>query len=197
MNIHEPMTMATDFLIGAAATYFAAKLWLAEIRMWSAAFLFTALAAFLGGLHHGLAADSLWLPTVASVGLASFFLLAGTHKAMVPIAAIKFVVFAALMLRNPDFLFVILDYGVTLLVVGASALFVWIRRKRRGGALIVAAVGVSVLAALVQQSGIRLHEHFNHNDLYHLIQVVALWLLYRGRMELKTPGTARLTIQPT
>ena len=25
-----------------------------------------------------------------------------------------------------------------------------------------------------------LHRHFNHNDLYHVIQIVALYLFYRG-----------------
>jgi hypothetical protein len=32
----------------------------------------------------------------------------------------------------------------------------------------------------VQMSGFALHRHFNHNDLYHVIQIVALWLLHLG-----------------
>ena len=196
MNIHEPMTMATDLLIGLCALVMAVQLWTRGIRMWSAAFLFTAIAAILGGLHHGLANETLWRPTIASVALASFFLLAGTHKKLLVVAAVKFAIFAAIMIKRQEFLIVILDYGVTLLVVASSAFFVWIRRKNRGSALIMAGVGVSVVAALVQQSGIRFHEHFNHNDLYHLIQIVALWLLYRGRVEIKNASTVRPTNPP-
>ena len=40
--------------------------------------------------------------------------------------------------------------------------------------------------AMVQASGFRLHEHFNHNDLYHVIQMVALVLLYRGAKRLQS-----------
>jgi hypothetical protein len=29
-------------------------------------------------------------------------------------------------------------------------------------------------------SGIALHPHFNHNDLYHVVQIAAMLLFYRG-----------------
>jgi hypothetical protein len=54
---------------------------------------------------------------------------------------------------------------------------------------------VSVLAALVQQSGLTLHRNFNHNDLYHVIQLVALWLLYRGG-KLTSPSKAPPMTRP-
>lgn len=37
-----------------------------------------------------------------------------------------------------------------------------------------------LLAFLVQQSGIRIHTHFNHNDISHVIQILAMLLLYMG-----------------
>ena len=54
------------------------------------------------------------------------------------------------------------------------------RRDRRAARWMLAGVAVSAIAAVVQQSGWSLHEHFNHNDLYHVIQGVAIWLLYRS-----------------
>ncbi|MGH7538921.1 MAG: DUF6962 family protein [Gemmatimonadales bacterium] len=48
---------------------------------------------------------------------------------------------------------------------------------------LVAALGVSLtfVASAVQQSGIAVHpSYFNHNALYHLIQAVALWLIFLG-----------------
>ena len=44
----------------------------------------------------------------------------------------------------------------------------------------IGSIIVSVIGALVQMSRLTLHEHFNHNDLYHVIQLLALWLLYRA-----------------
>jgi hypothetical protein len=41
-------------------------------------------------------------------------------------------------------------------------------------------VAVSVLAGLAQASGLALHERFNHNDLYHVLQIAAMFLFYRG-----------------
>ena len=38
-----------------------------------------------------------------------------------------------------------------------------------------------LLAAVVQQCGIGLHQHFNHNDLMHVIQMGGVWLLYMRR----------------
>jgi hypothetical protein len=50
----------------------------------------------------------------------------------------------------------------------------------------LAGVGVSVIAGLVQASGFALHEQFNHNDLYHLIQIAGVLLLYHGAKRLQS-----------
>jgi hypothetical protein len=198
MTVHEPMTLATDYLLTVAAAVFAIRLWRTN-RMWALAFLFTAAGSFFGGTFHGfaqtmhpLAAASLWKATIFSIGLASFFLLAGSGHALAVVAIVKLVVYASWMITHDAFVWVILDYGVTLLLVGVAQL------ARRGPSMpwVIGSIVVSVAGALVQQSGFALHRHFNHNDLYHVIQLVALWLLFRGGM-LMNPSTTPLTIQPT
>jgi hypothetical protein len=57
-------------------------------------------------------------------------------------------------------------------------------------------VSVSVLAAVVQQSGWSLHQHFNHNDLYHVIQAVGVWLLYRGAIRGETSAQGNRLQRP-
>ena len=47
---------------------------------------------------------------------------------------------------------------------------------------------VSIAAAAVQQSGVRLHQHFNHNDLMHVVQMGGVWLLYKGGARLRDAG---------
>ncbi len=57
--------------------------------------------------------------------------------------------------------------------------------SRPRGRWTAAGVAVSFAAAAVQQSGLALHRHFNHNDLYHVIQMGGLYLLYRGGLLLR------------
>lgn len=45
-----------------------------------------------------------------------------------------------------------------------------------------------MLAASVQASGFALHRHFNHNDLYHVIQIAAMVLLFVGARQLRDRG---------
>ena len=47
-------------------------------------------------------------------------------------------------------------------------------------AWLIAGVLVSLVAGIVQARRLALHRQFNHNDLYHVIQMVALYAFYRG-----------------
>jgi hypothetical protein len=182
MTIHEPMTLATDYLLTIAAAVFAMRLWRTN-RQWALAFLFTAAGSFFGGTYHGLGpvvglltATVLWKLTVFSIGLASFFLVLGSGRSLLLVALVKLIVYMSWMTVHSEFLWVVIDYGIALLIVGVVQLV------RRGPSMpwVIGSIVVSVLGALVQMSRLTLHEHFNHNDLYHVIQLVALWLLYRG-----------------
>lgn len=187
MTIHEPMTLATDYLITIAAAIFAARLWRTD-RLWSLAFVFTALGSLFGGTFHGFgdsmtpfAETMLWKATMFSIALASFFLLAGAgSRVLAAVAVIKLVASMSWMIVQDDFLWVIVDYGITLLLVGGVQLVAWIRTRAPSAPWVLGSIVVSVLGALVQQFRIAPHPSFNHNDLYHVIQIVALWMLYRG-----------------
>lgn len=173
MTVHEPMTLATDYLLTVAAAIFAARLWHVN-RRWALAFVFTALGSFFGGTYHGLWQSAwMWKPTVMSIGLASFFLLSAYFPR---IAMLKFIAYASWMIFHDGFVWVIADYGITLILVGAMQLV----RRSVATPWILGSIALSVIGALVQMSGFSLHKHFNYNDLYHVIQLVALWLLYRG-----------------
>jgi hypothetical protein len=49
----------------------------------------------------------------------------------------------------------------------------------------VAAVALSAIAAAAQASRWAPHPNFNHNDLYHVLQMGAMALFYAGARELK------------
>jgi Family of unknown function (DUF6962) len=183
VNILEPMTMATDYVMAGLAIWFGARLWrLQRGRAWPLAFLFTAIGSLTGGTYHAIGGEWLWKVTVYAIGLASFFLLVATRVPVI-VALLKFLVYATWMITHDGFEFVIADYGLTLLIVAIVQSVAWFRSRAPSAPWIVGSVAVSVVAAIAQQSG-DLHPQFNHNDLYHVIQMVALWLLYRGAREM-------------
>ena len=190
--MNEPMTVVTDYALGAVAAWLSLLLFRnAPIsrRLWAVAFAALAAAAFLGGTWHGFLQSKLfWKATTLSAGVASFGMVAGSSwavfsgqlRAFVLTAALaKLAVYSAWMLSHDAFLYVVIDTGIAFLVVAALHLWKW------NGA-ILAGVAVSIVGALVQASRFTLHEHFNHNDLYHVIQIAALVLLYRGAKRLQS-----------
>jgi hypothetical protein len=192
MTIHEPMTVLTDYLLGGVSAYAAIALVRdsqTSRRLWALAFAALAAAAFLGGTWHGfLQSDLLWKATTLSAGVASFGMVTGssyaafrgtTRNALLTAALAKLVVYSAWMLGHDAFLYVVIDTGIAFLIVAAIHLWKW-------NGPILAGVAVSIAGALVQASGFTLHEHFNHNDLYHVIQIAALVLLYRGAKRLQS-----------
>jgi hypothetical protein len=190
--MNEPMTVVTDYLLGGVAAWLSLVLFRSaqtSRRLWAVAFAALAAAAFLGGTWHGfLQSNLLWKATTLSAGVASFGMVAGSAYAVfsgplrafaLTAALAKLVVYSVWMLSHDAFLYVVIDTGIAFIVVAALHLWKW-------NGPILAGVAVSIAGALVQASGFRLHEHFNHNDLYHVIQIAALVLLYRGAKRLQS-----------
>jgi hypothetical protein len=193
MTIHEPMTLLTDYLLAGVTAWLAVLLFKNAQqqnarRFWALAFTALALGAFLGGTWHGFVQnDLLWKATVLSVGVASFGMVAGSafaalsgaaRQVLLWLAAGKLILYSGWMLRHDEFIYVVIDTAIAFAAV--AVLHLW-----RFNAWILAGVAVSVIAAVVQASGIALHPNFNHNDLYHVIQIAAMLLLYRGARRLE------------
>jgi len=202
MTLHEPATFVTDLLLAGWSAWLATRLRSARpaVRWWRGAFVATSAAALLGGVYHGfglempsLLAKALWRCTLLSiVGTGWCLLQAGIHACLSGIgvrvwqwiAGVKAAVFAAWTLIDPIFLCAIADYGSSMLLLLGFELHAWQRRRVPHAKWIFAAVLTSALAAVVQQAKVSPHPHFNHNDLYHVIQAVALGLFFRGAKRL-------------
>lgn len=201
MNLQEPLTVLTDYLLAALAAVFSFRLtglFLQKrqrfVLFWALTFLMIAAGAFLGGTSHGFKpyfSDPLkaviWKSTVLSIGLASFFMLAGSGhsffrapaaKLFFAAALAKFVLFAAVMSTTDKFLFVIVDYLFSMMLVLVFSLRD-IRLPGSGAGWLTGGILISFAAAAIQQSPLFLGP-LNHNDLYHVVQMGACSLLYTG-----------------
>ena len=179
MTVHEPLTLITDFILAIASGVFGALLWRKGNRFWAIGFFFTAAGSLLGGTYHGFGGLWIWIACVYSIGLASFFFLWPFSRV---IASVIFIVYAAWMtIHYIDFKWVIIDYGVTIVLLAILMRSKWM----------TAFVLVSVAGAIVQQAPIPFH-----NDIYHVIQLFGLWLLYRAGLVMM-PARGQLTTQPT
>ena len=211
VTIAEPTTLVTDYLLGTLSEVCAAfllkrnaTLGQKSIRLWALALLAVGAASYVGGTYHGfrheLGAEIsavMWKVTTISMGVASFCLLTAAFSAafsgrdrlwLIAAATLKLAIYAAWMLGHDEFRFVIYDYGSTLVIL----LLLVIAGRTHGVAghrtYIVSGILASIAAAAVQQSGARLHQHFNHNDLMHVVQMGGVWLLYTGGARLRDAG---------
>ncbi len=207
MTISEPATLLTDYLLAILGSVLGARLLgggrarrSVAAALWGFAFLALALGALAGGSAHGFVTQLgtpgtavLWKVTVYALGLASLFLVCGeiagrfsgqVSGVLMVAAAIKFLTYAIWMSEHDDFRWVIYEYGSGLVAVLLLEVWAWLAVRAPSAPWVVAGILVSFAGAAVQQSGFSLHRHFNHNDLYHVIQMAGLYLLYRGGLQL-------------
>jgi hypothetical protein len=204
VTITEPMTTATDYMIMVAAFWFATKLLVPASRRsqlsqcsWGVAFIFLGLSALFGGTNHGFVRymqqeglDLLWSGTLYCIGLAMFFVLVGTVSGSVAnrtwrafFYAYSVVVCSAYawwIFDHDDFVYAVLINVSTFIIISGLQLSALKRYRAESAKWILSGVIVSFLGAAIQRSGFALHVHFNHNDLYHVVQIVGLYLFYRG-----------------
>jgi hypothetical protein len=199
----EPATLLTDYGLGILCALFGRRLWKAgqvsantSVSCWAVGMGALAVASFAGGTVHGfslvlgeIVLQGLWKGTAVAIGLASccFFIgtmLASTAKPLrqwlILASVVQFVGYAVWMATHDEFRYVIYNYGMTLAVILLVQIYQGVVRNAPSAGWIVAGILLSFLAALVQQSGLALHPSFNHNDLYHVVQMVGMVLLYRG-----------------
>lgn len=206
MKVLEPTTAITDFLLAAETLVFGALLLRSQaagteltIRLWAFAFFATAVAAATGGAFHGFVeslgsmAPAVWKVTVYAVGITSLLMLSSAilaatggpaRTALLVLACAQFAVYAWWMVSHSDFKYVVYDYAPAMGVILILQI-ISLARGSAGAGWIVTGILLSFAGAGVQRSGFSLHRNFNFNDLYHVIQMVAMYLLYRGGIQLR------------
>lgn len=166
--------------------------------LWRTVFVLLAITAFLGAIAHGLllgdtAFVNIWRATYLGLSLlvAAFLLAAvrdvlGDAAARRSLLAITLVAFAAwtVFLVNPDNFLPFVIYETVAMAL-ALAGFVWlsIRKTLPGAGWIAASIAVNIIAAAIQASetiSFTLIWPFDHNGVFHLVQMPGIALLAHG-----------------
>jgi len=200
----EQTTALTDVLvfITACAAIFFLKWWGPshpwKLNLWAAAFGFIALAALLGACAHGIIFSEavngrIWRVLNLSLGLAVSLFVVGVVYDVYHLAAARRIlplmiavgaVFFLITWRFPGIFFVFIVYEAAALLFALGA-YGWLVSEGNspGAPWMAAGVLVSLMAAAIQAIPtirVRIIWHFDHNGVYHLIQVIGLLLLLRG-----------------
>ena len=201
MNISEPTIVLTDFLLGGFVLLWGILL-LRHARnssqyvhlVFAFAFFALALAAFAGGTFHGfvssippLASSILWNITLSAISLISFLLVVGISFAafLHPLrqfialtAFVKLVFFVFLLISSGNFDYAVYDYGISLVFVLIVEIAKFSQTKK-ASLWILGAIFISLVAAYIQQSTLSVL-FLDHNSIYHLVQIGAMYFFYRG-----------------
>ncbi|HZF25666.1 MAG TPA: hypothetical protein VEZ88_05355 [Steroidobacteraceae bacterium] len=193
----ELFTAITDFILAALCALFA-RAFTRDDERWIfrgplVLFAGFALAAFAGGIWHeffsarqDLAQALVWWlsmsftgVTAAGLALVGLELLGASRVRLTTILIVALLaVYAVLAWSDPRFLIALVAtiVGTLLCIAGL------VRRIRvPGSSLVLAGLGISIIAAFAQQRGVALYPgRFDHNATYHLLLLPALWLIYTG-----------------
>lgn len=165
--------------------------------LWCWVFGLIGLASFLGAVVHGLELSEsvravLWRPLYLSLGLTvALFVIGGiydwrgerTARALLPWAVgIGVSFFAVTQLVGGAFLIFVVYEAIAMVATLAMYVFLSTTRRLAGARMITLGIGLSIVAAAVQASAlsVRLIVPFDHNGLFHLVQLIATAALANG-----------------
>ncbi|HEY6136441.1 MAG TPA: hypothetical protein VI670_01625 [Thermoanaerobaculia bacterium] len=184
----EPLTALTDAVLAAWTAFLSALLFARAKVLWACAFAALAVAALAGTAYHCCRLFPKLVPL--AIGLTSLFLGAAIAMAWLGAAARR-VAIAALIVEliacaagvavmKDWFRVAVYDYLPVLAVILVACIVRW---RDPAARFIAAGIVVSFVALAFQVSRVPYH-----NDIYHVIQMAAMVLLYHGGAKLPARG---------
>ena len=208
--IYEPMTVFTDLLIVFFGIWFGRV-----IQMWftvrfmevhfhfSNYFFLVAFTALFGAIFHAIYPEYetfrnfLWKLTMLGMALSIFAMIMGTLYYSVPfdmVQRIKWLVAAIIFICiiwfyfDDDLMNAVKLYVPSVILIMVLMIYGWLVKGDSGGAWILGGFFVTLVGASFTVTKIGFHQHFNHNDIFHIIQIGGMALIYRGVMLLSNYG---------
>jgi hypothetical protein len=201
----EQTTAATDVIMAILALYVTLKVMKAgretdwfKTRIWVWAFGLLSFASATGAIAHGLEMSRitnfiLWQPLNLALGISIGLFVAGVvydsrafslPRMLIPFMMMVAVLFYTVTVLIPNAFFVFIVYEA---VAMFYALIIYIslatRKKLAGANWMAAGILVTIIAAVIQSVEtikLNLIWEFDHNGLFHIVQMVALMILLKG-----------------
>ena len=205
MRIHDPDVVYTDLGLALLGGFLAWRLWLRRgerdylTKAGVAIMAALASAAFFGALFHALfpantttrAGYLAWVPVSLSIAIVAATLLSVGLRVLLPrlssgvrraLVIVYIACFAGTVLFvDESYEMIIRFYAPTVMLFLVAAVREAMRGAGNGWWLLSLSFALSIVAAVLQQARIALHpEYFDHNALYHVVQAIALVVLYHG-----------------
>jgi hypothetical protein len=209
-KIQEPMTMITDYIIGIQTMVMAMLLIVnfnADISrlLVAISFIATGIGAFLGGSSHGFKQfltkkqDSIiWKFAIILIGIATVFLTLGIIVASISefllfyiltgLSILFFIIYTIWIMKHPKFIYVILYYVPSMLLIMIIKIVTLISLQDPSSIYFILGILLAFIGAGIQAKGISFHKHFNHNDLFHVVQMISFIFLYIGAVHFDDVG---------
>jgi hypothetical protein len=165
--------------------------------IWVSVFACLGAGSALGAIAHGLDLSpsvraALWRPLYLSLGLTvALFLVGGVAdwrgeraaRAILPWSvAVGVAFFLLTQVAGGGFGLFIVYEGIAMAATLAVYLYLWVVRGRAGAATVALGVALTLAAAAVQASSLsmRIIWPFDHNGLFHLVQMIAVLVMAGG-----------------
>jgi hypothetical protein len=166
--------------------------------IWTFAFALLMVSAILGAIAHGIKMSEetnklIWQPLNLFLGLSVAFFAIGViydlqqfriQKSVVILILTLGFIFFAVTLIFPGLFFVFIVYeALTMLFALTSYLILFVKKKFTGANYMTTGILLSIAAAYVQSDesfSLDFIWKFDHNGLFHLIQIMGLFFLFSG-----------------
>ncbi|CDZ79041.1 hypothetical protein BN59_03357 [Legionella massiliensis] len=202
----EPIVAITDYLLTLITLWFSFKIYQFQTNkkfiksLWLILFLTISLSSLFGGIIHEFCANmtvsckGFWTVVMLSIGItaSSCWILGGCYifnnralsKWIVFIIFISLVYSIFIIFYSQNFAFAIYNYVPAIVFLFIANLVSFLKTKSTYCIWILMGILLSLLAAYIQHAAISIHlVYFNYNATYHLVQILALSILYKGLIQ--------------
>jgi uncharacterized protein DUF6962 len=199
--LHEPDVALTDYALALECAVLAWLLYRAKSplsplkRAFIGFYIWIGVAAVLGGTFHGFLAsesisgDSIWRGVMLAIGLTGFaaWRIGGllsfspaVARWTIRVAAIGLILYCFVVLFYIQTFALAIAYYLPAVVFLTISFVVHLTRRRDSASLLgIVGMLLTLAAAGIQHARISLHpQYFNHNAFYHLVQGIALLLIF-------------------
>ncbi len=209
----EQTTAITDLILGILSTLTAIAIYAIGIRkdktktyIWTVLFGLLSIASFLGAVAHGFEMSKvhnalLWHPLNFALGLAVGLFVVGViydlrhyslPKGLLPVMFIVVLLFYLVTVFLNKFIIFIIYQSLALLFAFIVYCYLGYINRLKGAWLMAMGILISIIASAIQavmDVDVKVIWVFNHNGIFHIIQMVGIIFFYLGlRMDLLDPS---------